>query len=94
MNPFWSSLSLALPFTATLLGIAILLGARSGTGDYAARLGSGVLFLAGIGIACAFGEIAAIVSLLRGERLPWLAAIGVIANLLVILPILALFLRD
>ena len=94
MNPFWSILSLALPLTATLLGVAILLSTRSGTGDYAARLGTGVLLLAGIGIACALGEIAAIVSILRGERLPWLAAIGVIANLLVIFPLLSLFIRD
>ena len=94
MNPIWAILSLVLPTTTALLGIAILLGSSSGTGDYAARLGSGVLLLAGIGLACAFGEIAAIVSLLQGERPPWLAAIGVIANLLVILPIFRLLMSE
>ena len=94
MNPIWAILSLVLPTTTALLGIAILLGSSSGAGDYAARLGSGVLLLAGIGLACALGEIAAIVSLFEGERLPWLAAIGAIAHLLVILPIFRLLMSE
>jgi hypothetical protein len=94
MKLFWSPLSLALPITAALLGIAILLLSRGGTGDYAARLGGAVLFLVGMAIACTLGAAAATISLFRAEPLPWLAAIALIGNLLVIVPIFRLLVSE
>lgn len=60
----------------------------------AARLGGAVLFLVGIAIACTLGAVAATISLLRAEPLPWLAAIGLIVNLLVLAPIFLLLMSE
>lgn len=73
---------------------AILLTSRGGTGDYAARLGEAVLFLIVMGIACTLGAAAATISLFRAEPLPWLAAIALIGNLLVIVSIFRLLVSE
>ena len=67
--PRWNIVSVALPLAVAALGLLFLFGGGSAGGDYAGRLGSAVLFVIGIGGACAIGEIAAIVAHIRGERL-------------------------
>jgi hypothetical protein len=94
MKPFWSWVSLALPLGVALLGAVIVGTSRSGAGDFAGRLGSGVLLVLAIGLACLLGEAAALVSLFRGERHAWLGALGLIFNLVIILPIAAVLVSD
>lgn len=92
--PRWNVVSLALPAVALLLGLLMLAANPSGRGDFAGSLGAAVLFALGIGGACALGEIAALFALVRGERLLWLTILGIVGNGAVILPILALLLKD
>ena len=92
--PRWNIVSVALPAVAVVLGLLMLAANPSGRGDFAGSLGAAVLFALGIGGACALGEIAALVALVRGERLLWLTTLGILGNGAVILPILVLFLKD
>jgi hypothetical protein len=94
MKPaFWNLVSLAVPVAACLIGILVVSGSRSGTGDFAGALGGGVLFLFGMGAICLLGEAAAITALVRGERLAGLSFLGVVLNGAVILPLLWLLSR-
>ena len=43
--------------------------------------------------ACLLGEVAAVVSLLRGERPGWLSVIGVLLNLTAVIPPIIVFTR-
>jgi len=94
MKPFWNILSLALPLTVAIGGAIVALTSRGGAGDYAGRLGSGILLVLAVGAACLLGEAAAIVSLFRGERYAWLGVLGLVLNLAVILPIAAVLMSD
>lgn len=94
MKPFWNVISLALPLAVAILGAIVMLTSRSGGGDFAGRLGSGILFVLAVGAACLAGEVAAIVSLVRGERYAWLAIVGLVLNLVIILPIAGVLMSD
>ncbi len=52
-------------------------------------IGAYVIFAA----ACLLGEVAAVVSLLRGERPGWLSVIGVLLNLTAVIPPIIVFTR-
>lgn len=92
--PLWNIISVALPVGAIVLGLLMLAASPRGGGDFAGAMGSAVLFALGVGGACGLGAIAAIVALVRGERKAWLSGIGLLANGAVVLPLIALLLRD
>jgi hypothetical protein len=92
--PFWNILSVAVPLGALALGLLLLAADPRGGGDYAGAIGGAVLFVFGVGGACAFGAVAAIVALARDERKTWLSVIGLVGNGAVVLPIVALLLGD
>ena len=50
-------------------------------------------FLA-FGAACVLGEAAALVSFVRGERHAWLGIVGLILNLVFIVPIASVLMSD
>jgi hypothetical protein len=94
MKPFWNVLSLALPLAVAIGGAIVTVTSRDGAGDFAGRLGSGVLLVLAVGATCVVGEVAAVASLVRGERHAWLAILGLILNLVIILPIGAVLMSD
>ena len=90
--PRWNIISLALPGGALLLGLVLLAANPSGRGDHAGALGSALLLLFGVGAASALGAIAGVIALARSERLPWLTALGLIVNGIVLAPLFGLLL--
>jgi len=91
--PLWNVVSVAIPAIAIVLGLLLIAGGRGG-GDFAGALGGGVLFIFGVAGACVMGELAAWVALVRGERMGWLTALGIIGNAVVVVPVLLLLLKD
>ncbi|MBC7895270.1 MAG: hypothetical protein H7066_07640 [Cytophagaceae bacterium] len=89
--PFWNLIAIALPMATFLIGIVMLSG-RAG-GDYAGRLGGGVLFALGMAAASGLGVVAGVLALYRHERLPWLSVLGILVNCLVCLPVAGVLLR-
>ncbi len=92
--PLWNIISVVLPLGAAALGVLLLAANPRGGGDFAGAMGSAVLFVFGVGVACGLGAVAAIIALVRGERRAWLSVIGLVGNAAVVLPILALLARD
>lgn len=88
---FWNLIAVGLPAVAVVIGLLSLGG--SGTGDWAGRLGEGVLLVIGVGAACGLGAIAAAVALARGEARVWLSIVALVGNLAVALPVAGLLLR-
>lgn len=84
-------IALALPGVGLLAGLLFLPG--GGMGDYPGRLGAGVLFVIGLGAACALGAVAASIALFRGESRMWLSILSLLANLAIALPVVAVLLR-
>lgn len=91
LAPHWNIVSLVLPVVAAAIAAAVVASSRSS--DYASGIGSVLKSLIAVGAVCVLGEVAAIVALVRGERMAWLSAIGAILNLAVILPSLYLVSR-
>jgi hypothetical protein len=89
---FWNIVSLAIPVAAAAIGL-LLVSQKGGTGDFAGRLGAGVLFVIGMAIACGLGAAAAIAALVRNEPWAWLSILSLLVNLAVALPVVALLLR-
>ncbi len=92
--PLWNIISIALPLGAAALGVLLLASNPRGGGDFAGAIGSAVLFVFGVGVACGLGVIAAVIALARGERRLWLTLIGLAGNGIALLPLLTLLLRD
>ena len=92
--PLWNIASIVIPIVALVIGIVVLAGSKGGGGDFAGAMGGAVLFIFGVAGACVFGEIAAWVSLIRGERHAWMAILGIIGNGIVMVPVLLLLLKD
>ena len=93
-DPFWNIIAVALPVAAIALGLLLLAANPSGSGDFAGALGGAVLFVLGVGGACALGAIAGVISLARGERKIWLTVLGFVGNGAVLLPLIAVLLKD
>ena len=91
--PFWNLISAGLPFAGALIGI-LFASSRNGYGDYAGRLGGAVIALLIVAAAAALGIGAAVASLLRNERMAWLAMLALIGNAAIALPVVGLLLRD
>jgi len=91
-QPFWNILSVALPLVAFVVGCLLVAGG-GGAGDYAGRLGAGILFALGMGAVCGLGAAAAVVALFRGEARVWLSVLGLAGNLAVALPVVGVLLR-
>jgi len=92
--PLWNVISIALPLGAAALGMLLLSATPRGGGDFATAMGSALLFVFGVGIACGLGAVAAVIALVRGERKLWLTLIGLAGNGIALLPLLTLLLRD
>lgn len=92
--PRWNVISIALPALALAVGLMALAANPSGRGDYAGALGGAVLLVFGVAAVCALGAVAAVVALVRGERLLWLTLLGLVGNGAVLVPVLAVLLHD
>ena len=88
-TPIFSVVSLALPVVA---GIAGLLWARAAKGATNMGEALGPFFAAAIFLvlAAVAGEFAAVVSLVRGERMGWLSWLGIVGNALILAPVVYL----
>ncbi len=93
-RPLWNVISVALPLIVLVVGIAQILSAPFGGGDYAGRLGSAVLLIIALGIGCIVGLVAAVIALIRGERWAALSWFGALCNGLALVPILSLAFQD
>ncbi len=91
--PLWNLIAAALPIAGAIIGI-LATSSGSGQGDYAGRLGGAVIAIVIVAIAAALGAGAAVTSLVRGERMVWLAILALIGNLAIALPVAVLFIRD
>jgi hypothetical protein len=88
---FWNILSVAVPVAGLLIGWMVISGGNSG--DYAGRLGAGILFALAMGAICGLCAIAALVAIVRGESRVWLSILGLVGNLAVVLPVAGALLR-
>lgn len=92
--PCWNIVSVALPVLAIAIGFIALTASPSGRGDFGGAMGAGILFILGVCAARSLGAVAAVIALIRGERMPWLTVIGLVGNGAVLVPVLGLMLRD
>ena len=91
--PICNVLSLAVPAIVGCVGYYLARTAKGATNVGEALAPLFVLIFAVI-MAAAVGEVAAVVSLARGERLAWLAWLGVFVNGILLIPgVCALYLR-
>lgn len=90
--PFWNLIAVGLPVAVFLIGL-LMLSSRSGGGDYAGRLGGGILVILAVAVASGLGVLAGGLALYRHERLAWLSVLGIVLNLLVCLPVVGVLLR-
>ena len=90
---FWNILSVAVPVVGLLIGVLFVSGGGTGAGDYAGRLGAGILFALGMGAVCGLCAIAALVAIARGESRFWLSVVSLVGNLAVALPVAGVLLR-
>ncbi len=79
MKPFWNVFSLAPPLAVAILEALLVITPRSGAGDSAGRLGSGVLLILAIGAAASSGR---------------LGLLGMVLNFVIILPIASLIMSN
>ena len=84
-TPICNMLSLALPVVVGSVGYHLAKTTKGAT-NMGEALGPFFALAVVLSIAAAAGELAAIVSLVRGERLRWLSWIGVVANAVLLLP--------
>jgi hypothetical protein len=89
--PIFNVLSLATPVVVGAVGFYMARTAKGATnmGEALAPLFVAAIVLMGSAVV---GELAAVVSLVRGERLGWLAWLGVAVNGLLLLPLAYLLL--
>jgi len=92
--PCWNIVSVAIPALAIAVGFLVLIANPSGRGDFGGAMGAGILFILGVCAACGLGAIAAVIALVREERMQWLTVIGLLGNGAVLVPVLWLMLRD
>lgn len=91
--PFWNLIAAGLPFAGAIIGMLIA-SPRGGPGDIAGRLGGAVIAIFIVAAAATIGIGAAIASLMRSERMAWLAILALIGNLAIALPVAGLLIRD
>lgn len=91
--PFWNLIAAGLPFAGAIIGI-IFASSRDGYGDYAGRLGGAVIAIFIVAAASTIGIGAAVASLMRAERMAWLAILALAGNLAIALPVAGLLIRD
>ena len=89
--PLWNIVSLVLPVAAIVLGV--LVTAASGRSDMASGLGSIFKVVVIVGAVSMLGEAAAVAALIRGERMVALSVLGIVLNLLLIVPAVYLWSR-
>ena len=84
--PRGNVVSIAAPLVALGIGLIQAAGASSG-GNLGVALGNalGVVLLVVAG--CAIGLVAAVMALVRGERMAWLSVLGLLGNGAVVIPV-------
>lgn len=85
-TPICNVLSLALPVVAGTFGLYLTRTAKGPT-NMGEALGPYFAVAILLTLAAAGGELAAIISLVRGERLGWLSWAGVVVNGLILAPV-------
>ena len=85
--PRWNIVSVAAPLAALAVGLIQAAGASSG-GNFGVALGNalGVVLLVVAG--CAIGLVAAVIALVRSERMTWLSVLSLLGNGAVVVPVL------
>jgi hypothetical protein len=82
--PVLSALSLVLPLTALIGGYFLAKGAKGAT-NMGEALGPYFAWGVIVVLAAIAGELAAIVSIVRGEPLKWLSWLGILGNTAILL---------
>lgn len=85
-TPIYNVLSMALPVVAGTFGYYLTRAAKSPT-NMGEALGPFFAVAMLLTLAAVAGELAAIISLVRGERLGWLSWMGVAVNGLLLAPV-------
>ena len=85
--PRWNILSIAVPLVALGIGLVQAAGASSG-GNLGVALGNALSVVLLVVAGCAIGLVAAVIALVRSERMAWLSVIGLLGNGLVVVPVL------
>ena len=88
-TPIWNVLSLALPLLTGTVGYVLARGAKGAT-NLGEALGPFFAVAMLLTLAAVAGETAAIISLVRCERLRWLSWLGVVGNGALLAPIVYL----
>ncbi len=83
--PIFNVLSLAFPLVVGAVGYFLMRNAKGATNLGEALAPLFVLIIAVCG-AAVVGEAAALISLLRGERLGWMTWLGVVGNGILLMP--------
>lgn len=83
VRPVFGVTSIALPVLVAASGALWLASVSNGN----ARMGILVLLIAVMGVVCLLGAVLGVVALFRGERWPWVAALGVLLNLGVVVQV-------
>lgn len=94
VKPFWNLIAFFGPLGIGGLAILYLATVKYPMGDLGGRMANGILFMLGMGIVCALGAGAAVAALVRGEERMWLSILALVANLVVVVPVAGLLLRD
>lgn len=87
--PIWNTLSLALPIVVGAVGYYLARTAKGAT-NMGEALGPYFALAILLTLAAIVGEAAAVISLVRGERLVWLSWLGVLVNCVLLLPAISL----
>lgn len=89
--PRWNILSVAAPLGALVIGLVQAAGASSG-GNFGVALGNALAVVLLVIAGCAIGLVAAMIALVRSERMKWLSVLGLLGNGAVVVPALFLLL--
>jgi hypothetical protein len=90
--PRWNIVSVAVPLAAAAVGVVQASGVSSG-GNVGVAMGAAFAFIAFVVVGCAIGLVAALIAVVRSERMAWLSVLGLLGNGAVILPIVFFLLK-
>ena len=90
--PRWNIVSVAVPLAAAAVGVVQATGVSSG-GNMGVAMGAAFAFVAFAVVGCAIGLVAALIAVVRNERMAWLSVLGLLGNGAVIVPIVFFLLK-
>ena len=90
--PRWNIISVALPLSGLAVGLIQGAGASSG-GNFGVALGNALAVVVWLVLGCVIGFFAALIAVVRNERMAWLSVLGLLGNGAVVLPIVFFLLK-